>query len=166
MKLTNKFSGVKVFDIINRYNIETVEQAQALTDEQLLKCRHVGPLFIKKLRSIQTEQPEAQKPFYDTTYRDKKILDKMYPEQHNEDDLKKIFSGLSIAEIFEVVKEAYRLKQQNQPQPEKAQEEQSELWGEVLHIVEPYEENRGPIVYRKMIDCLNKNFVITRKHHD
>lgn len=61
MKLTDKFSGVKVFDIINRYNIETVEQAQLLTDEQLLKCRHVGPLFIKKLRSIATEQPEAQK---------------------------------------------------------------------------------------------------------
>lgn len=41
-----------------------------------------------------------------------------------------------------------------------------ELWNEVLSIVEPYEENRGPIVYKKMIDCLNKNFTITRKHHD
>lgn len=41
-----------------RYNIETVEEAQQLPDEQILRLRGIGKIALKKLRSAVTKAPE------------------------------------------------------------------------------------------------------------
>lgn len=55
--LEKHFTRGKIGHLKQLYNIEFVEQAQALTDDQLKKARNVGLIFIQKLRNIRPEQP-------------------------------------------------------------------------------------------------------------
>lgn len=53
--LTEYFSKGKAQILENMYNITTVEEAQQLTDQQLTRCREIGPGFVKLLREIKTD---------------------------------------------------------------------------------------------------------------
>jgi hypothetical protein len=50
--LKDHFKSAVVTALSDQWGIDYVEQAQALTDKQLMRARYCGPAFISKLRAL------------------------------------------------------------------------------------------------------------------
>lgn len=62
MILTEFFSDLQEYFIRKNYHVSTIEDAKNLTDEDLLKCRYIGKLTVKRFRDKFPSKPEPKIP--------------------------------------------------------------------------------------------------------